>query len=278
MRVVNCIIMSPVTRHPSQQMKDSQLLRYSRHILLPQVDIDGQEKLLNSTALIIGLGGLGSPVALYLAAAGLGHLILNDHDQVDLSNLQRQILHTTEDLSLRKTASAKHHLNRLNPEVQVSIKDRRLNQEELDDLIREVDVVLDCSDNFATRFRVNSACVRQGKPLVSGAVIRFEGQLTAFTPGQADSPCYNCLYPDKGELNESCVQNGVIAPLPGIVGSMQALETIKLLLGIGTPLTGRLLLLDALNFEWRQMKFRKDPACPTCGNKGNLGAVALPPL
>lgn len=245
-------------------MNDDQLLRYSRHILLPQIDIEGQEKLLNSKALIVGLGGLGSPAALYLAAAGVGQLVLNDHDQVELTNLQRQILHTTDNLGLPKTDSAERNLHRLNPDTNLRLLDRKLTPEELETVIHEMDVVLDCSDNFATRFAVNAACVRQKKPLVSGAVIRFEGQLTVFTPGHANSPCYNCLYPDQGELAESCVQNGVIAPLPGLVGSMQALEALKLLLAIGTSLTGRLLLLDGLHCEWRQMKFKKDPHCPTC--------------
>jgi adenylyltransferase/sulfurtransferase len=245
-------------------MNDSQLLRYSRHLLLPQIDFEGQEKLLASRVFIMGLGGLGSPVALYLAAAGVGRMTLNDHDTVDMSNLQRQIIHSTEDVLARKTDSAQHSIIALNPDVAVSTLDKRLNATELEAILRDVDVVLDCSDNFATRFMLNRVCVQLGKPLVSGAVIRFEGQLTVFTPAHPDSPCYNCLYPDQGDTTESCVRNGVAAPLPGIIGSMQAMEAIKILLGIGTPPVGKLLLFDGLHGEWRQMRFAKDPLCPTC--------------
>lgn len=245
-------------------MNDSQLLRYSRQILLPQVDIEGQQRLLDSRALIVGLGGLGSPVALYLAAAGVGHLMINDDDQVDLSNLQRQIIHATPDISLRKTDSAARSLSALNPDSAVTTLPHRLDETELYDIVGCVDVVLDCSDNFTTRFMLNRVCVRQAKPLVSAAVIRFDGQLTVFDPRRPDSPCYNCLYPDQAERTESCARNGVMAPLPGILGSMQAMEAIKLLLGIGTSPVGRLLLLDALRGEWRELRFRKDPACPTC--------------
>ncbi|MEY4193872.1 MAG: molybdopterin-synthase adenylyltransferase MoeB [Pseudomonadota bacterium] len=245
-------------------MNDSQLLRYSRQILLPQVDIEGQQRLLDSRALIVGLGGLGSPVALYLAAAGVGHLMINDDDQVDLSNLQRQIIHATPDISLRKTDSAARSLSALNPDSAVTALPHRLDETELYDIVGLVDVVLDCSDNFTTRFMLNRVCVRQAKPLVSAAVIRFDGQLTVFDPRRPDSPCYNCLYPDQAERAESCARNGVMAPLPGILGSMQAMESIKLLLGIGTSPVGRLLLFDALHCEWRELRFRKDPACPTC--------------
>lgn len=249
-------------------MEDQQLLRYSRQILLPQMDISGQEKLLNARVLIIGLGGLGSPAAMYLAAAGVGELVLNDYDQVDLSNLQRQIVHGTENIGEPKTESARKALARLNPETRIATLPHRLEGEELEEAIAAVDVVLDCSDNFATRFAVNAACVKYRKPLVSGAVIRFEGQLAVFTPDQPDSPCYNCLYPDRGELAESCVRTGVIAPLPGIVGSMQALEAIKLLAGIGAPSRGSLLLFDGLSLEWHRIALRKNPQCPTCGNAG----------
>jgi adenylyltransferase/sulfurtransferase len=246
-------------------MQDNQLLRYSRQIMLPQVDIEGQQKLLDSRVLIIGLGGLGSPAAMYLAAAGIGQLILNDFDQVDLSNLQRQIAHDTDNLGLSKVESAKHTLLRMNPEIQIETIGHQLVDKELEQEIAASDVVLDCTDNFATRFAVNRACVKTKTPLVSGAVIRFEGQITVFTPGYDDSPCYNCLYPDQGELEETCVRNGVIAPLPGIIGSMQALEAIKLIVGIGQSLRGRLLLFDALTMEWNRMSLRKNPACPTCG-------------
>jgi molybdopterin/thiamine biosynthesis adenylyltransferase len=246
-------------------MQDNQLLRYSRQIMLPQIDIEGQQKLLDARVLIIGLGGLGSPAAMYLAAAGVGHLVLNDFDAVDLTNLQRQIAHDTDNLGLSKVESAKHTLLRMNPEIQIKAIDHRLEENELETEIANSSVVLDCTDNFATRFAVNRACVRARKPLVSGAVIRFEGQITVFTPGYDDSPCYNCLYPDQGELEENCVRNGVIAPLPGIIGSMQALEAIKLVLGIGQILRGRLLLLDGLSMEWQRMNLKKNPQCPTCG-------------
>lgn len=245
-------------------MHDHQLLRYSRQIMLPQVDIEGQQKLMSARVLVIGLGGLGSPAAMYLAAAGIGHLVLNDFDAVDLSNLQRQIAHDTEHLGFSKVESARQTLLRMNPEIQIETLAHQLEGEELGNVIADSEVVLDCTDNFATRFAVNRACVQSGTPLVSGAVIRFEGQITVFTPGYADSPCYNCLYPDQGELAETCVRNGVIAPLPGIIGSMQALEAIKLIVGIGQSLRGRLLLLDALTMEWSRMNLKKNPHCPTC--------------
>lgn len=246
-------------------MDDPQLLRYSRQILLPQVDLEGQQRLLDSRVLIIGLGGLGSPAAMYLAAAGIGELVLNDFDRVDLSNLQRQIMHGTGDIGMAKTVSAQQALARLNPDIRLVPLDERLEGETLAREVGRADVVLDCSDNFATRFAVNAACVRAGKSLVSGAVIRFEGQLAVFTPQDGSSPCYNCLYPNRGELDETCTRNGVVAPLPGIIGSMQALEAIKLLLGIGEPSPGKLWLFDALGLEWQRMVLRKNPACPTCG-------------
>jgi molybdopterin/thiamine biosynthesis adenylyltransferase len=246
-------------------MDDHQLLRYSRQIMLPQIDIEGQEKLLNSRALIIGLGGLGSPAAMYLAAAGVGSLVLNDYDVVEISNLQRQIAHGMENIGEPKAVSARKTLERLNPDVSFTELTSRLEGTQLEQEVARADVVLDCSDNFATRFAVNAACVKSRTPLVSGAVIRFEGQLAVFMPGMGNNPCYNCLYADHGELAESCVRNGVLAPLPGIIGSMQALEAIKLLTGIGNTLVGRLLLLDALSMEWNQMILRRNPRCPTCG-------------
>jgi len=245
-------------------MDDSQLLRYSRQILLPQVDLDGQQRLLNSRILVIGLGGLGSPAAIYLAAAGIGELVLNDFDRVDLSNLQRQILHGTGDIGSTKAVSAEKALRQLNPDIRLFPLEQRLEGPVLWEEVERADVVLDCSDNFATRFAVNVACVRARTPLVSGAVIRFEGQLAVFDPRDPASPCYNCLYPNQGDLEETCTRNGVVAPLPGIVGSMQALEAIKLLLGIGDPSPGKLWLLDALNLEWQHMKLRRNPVCPTC--------------
>lgn len=245
-------------------MNDDQLLRYSRQILLPQIDAKGQQKLLDAAVLIIGAGGLGSPAAMYLAAAGVGRITVSDDDAVDLSNLQRQIAHGTADLGKNKTLSLKETLEDLNPGVCVLPIGRRVEGEELERQVNEADVVLDCSDNFKTRFAVNRACVETATPLVWGAAIRFEGQISVFTPGRCDSPCYNCLYADIDELAESCAQTGVIAPLPGIIGSLQALEAIKLIAGIGQPLRGRVLLLDGLSMEWNSVSLRQNPACPVC--------------
>lgn len=243
-------------------MDDKQLLRYSRHILLPQVGIDGQQKLLDARVLIIGLGGLGSPAAMYLAASGVGHLVLVDHDKVDLTNLQRQIVHATERVGQDKVASAARGLDALNPGVRVTTINRKLEGSALEEQVRQADVVLDTTDNFASRFAINEACMRAGKPLVSGAVVRFEGQVAVFPPG---GPCYRCLYTEGGGSDEACATLGVLAPAAGIIGSIQAVETVKVLLGIGRTLAGRLLLFDALNMEWREMKLRQDPACPVCG-------------
>ncbi len=246
-------------------MDDTTLLRYSRQILLPEVDIAGQQRLLDSSAAIFGLGGLGSPVALYLAAAGVGRLVLVDFDQVELSNLQRQIIHLTRDLGRPKVESARDKLQALNAGVVVEIVPRVLEGAALDALIATADVVVDGTDNFPTRFGLNAACFRLRKPLVSGAAIRFEGQVSVYFPGQGDSPCYRCLYDDGGGTNETCAQTGVIAPLLGIVGSIQALETLKVLMNVGQVLKGRLLLLDALGMEWHTMRFQRDPKCPVCG-------------
>ncbi len=246
-------------------MDDETLLRYSRQILLPEIDIDGQQRLLESSAAVFGLGGLGSPVALYLAAAGVGRLVLVDFDHVELSNLQRQIIHQTGDLGRLKVESARDKVRAINPQVKIETVARVLAGQELESLIAKVDVVLDGTDNFPTRFALNAACYTQHKPLVSGAAIRFEGQVSVYFPGQADSPCYRCLYDDDGGTNETCTQTGVVAPLLGIVGSVQALEALKVLLKVGSVLKGRLLLLDALNMEWHTMKFQRDPACPVCG-------------
>lgn len=252
-------------------MNDEQLLRYSRQILLPQIDVEGQQRLLEARALIIGAGGLGCPAAMYLAAAGVGHMVIGDDDRVDLSNLQRQIAHHTQDIGQTKVESAKQTLKALNPEVQVTALCERMEGIKLEQEVAKADVVLDCSDNFTTRFAVNSACVKTQTPLVSGAAIRFEGQIAVFTPGRADSPCYNCLYADLGELAESCVQTGVIAPITGVVGSLQALEAIKIILAIGQILRGRVLLLDGLRLEWNSMILRKNPACPTCSAQAATG-------
>ncbi len=245
-------------------MNDDQLLRYSRQIMLPQIDIEGQQKLLDAKVLIVGAGGLGSPAAMYLAAAGVGELTIYDDDDVDLSNLQRQIAHHTQDIGMAKVISTEQTLDSLNPETKTNAFKRRLEGELLDQEVAESDLVLDCSDNFDTRFAVNQACVRQRKPLVSGAAIRFEGQVSVFTPGSNNSPCYNCLYSQNGEEMQNCARNGVIAPITGIIGCIQALEAIKLITEAGQLLTGRLLLLDGLTMEWNSMKLNKNPACPTC--------------
>jgi adenylyltransferase/sulfurtransferase len=246
-------------------MNDEQLLRYSRHILLPEIGVEGQEKLLASTALVIGAGGLGSPVALYLAAAGLGTITLADGDTVDLTNLQRQILYTTESIGKPKAASGREALAKINPEVKVVPLHRRLQGEDLDPLVAESSVVLDCSDNFATRHAVNRACVRHRKPLVSGAAVRFDGQVSVFDLRDDSSPCYHCLFPENAELEEMrCAVMGVFAPLTGIIGAVQAAEALKLLAGAGDTLTGRLLILDALAMQWRTVKLAKDPSCAVC--------------
>ncbi len=246
-------------------MDDPQLLRYSRQILLPQIGIEGQQRLLAARVLIIGVGGLGSPVAMYLAASGVGHLVLVDHDKVELSNLQRQIVHTTDRIGVAKVVSAQQMLQALNPEVLVTAIAGQLDPEALVEQVQLADAVVDCSDNFATRFALNRVCVANKTPLISGAAIRLEGQVAVFRSDRADSPCYRCLYKDMDELGESCSQTGVLAPLVGIIGSIQATETIKVLLDIGETLAGRLLLLDAFGMEWRSIKLRKDPDCPVCG-------------
>ena len=246
-------------------MDDTTLLRYSRHIMLPQVDIDGQQGLLESSAAIFGLGGLGSPIAMYLGAAGVGKLVLVDFDEVELSNLQRQIIHSVDDLQRPKVESAKSTIEHLNPDIDVQIVNRKLDDQGMDEVIRDVDVVLDGTDNFETRFAINRACLRNNKPLVSGAAIRFEGQVSVYYPGNPDSPCYECLYKSTDGVAQSCSETGVIAPLLGIIGSVQALEALKVLLNMGTDLSGRLLLLDALSMEWQTMRFKRDPKCKVCG-------------
>ncbi len=247
-------------------MDDNQLLRYSRHILLPQIGIEGQEKLLGAHALIIGAGGLGSPIALYLTASGVGHITLCDGDTVDLTNLQRQIAHFTHSLGSNKAISAQRTMAAINPEVTVTTIPHRVEGDELALLVAQSDVVLDASDNFATRHAISSACVRHHKPLVSGAAIRFDGQVTVFDLRRPDSPCYHCLFPESAsEEGERCAVMGVLAPLVGIIGAVQATEAIKLLTGAGQPLLGRLLLLDGLSMEWRSINLKKDPGCTVCG-------------
>ena len=250
-------------------MNDNQLLRYSRHILLSQINYEGQENLLNSHALVVGAGGLGSPAALYLAAGGVGTLTICDFDVVDLTNLQRQIIHTTQSVGINKAVSAQQTIYEINPDVIVNAVQKKSTEEELAQFVAQADVVLDCSDNFATRYTLNRLCVQLKKPLVSGAAIGFEGQITVYDMRNNASPCYHCLFPDSsettGENNEMrCASNGVFAPLVGMIGTTQAADTLKLLMGIGESLQGRLLLLDALTMEWRTIKLRKDPACRVC--------------
>ena len=246
-------------------MNDEQLLRYSRQIMLPAFDVEGQQRLQASTVLIVGLGGLGSPVAMYLAAAGVGHLILVDDDVVDLSNLQRQIVHNEQGIGVSKVESAANTLRALNHDTQLTVINKRLDQTALTDILAEgVDLVVDACDNFSTRFMINKACVTAAVPLVSGAAIRLEGQIAVFDARRADSPCYQCLYRGGDDEQMSCARNGVLAPLVGVIGSMQALEAIKLLAGLGQDLSGKLLLFDAFSSQWRELRLPKDPACPVC--------------
>ena len=247
-------------------MNDNQLLRYSRHILLPEIGIEGQERLLGARALIIGAGGLGSPIALYLASAGVGHLTICDGDTVDLTNLQRQIVHRTDAVGQEKARSAQATLRSINPEIEVVAITERIAGERLSALVRETHVVLDGSDNFATRHAVNHACVAHSKPLVSGAAVRFDGQISVFDMRRPDAPCYACLFPEAGESEDMpCAIMGVFAPLTGIVGTIQAAEALKLLAGTGELLSGRVMLLDALTMQIRTIKLKKDPDCAVCG-------------
>ena len=255
-------------------MDDDQLLRYSRHILLPEIGIDGQQKLLDSQVLLIGAGGLGAPVSLYLVASGVGRLTICDDDSVDLTNLQRQIVHFTDSIGEYKVESARRTLSRINPQTIVTTVAERVTGEQLEQLVRSADVIIDCTDNFITRHAVNRACVKFSKALVSGAGVRFDGQVAVFDLRRADSPCYHCLFPESGDLEEMrCAVMGVFAPLVGIIGSIQAAEALKLLMGVGRNLTGRLLLLDALAMEWRSVRLKKDPQCVVCG-AGDVGQRA----
>lgn len=246
-------------------MDDQQLLRYSRHILLPEIGVEGQRKLADAHALVIGCGGLGSPAALFLAASGVGTISLCDNDAVDLTNLQRQILHRTASIGMNKADSARVAISEINPEVHVNAIPERVDEARLMELADKADVILDCTDNFKTRYALNRVCTDLKKPLVSGAAIRFNGQVTVFDLRQAHSPCYCCLYPEQAENEEvRCAIMGVFAPLVGIIGSMQAAEALKLLLEVGTSLSGRLLLMDALHMNMRTIKLQKDAACPVC--------------
>jgi len=248
-------------------MNDNQLLRYSRQIMLPQIDYAGQQRLLDSHALIVGLGGLGSPASMYLSAAGVGHLTLVDFDTVDLSNLQRQIIHHTGDVGRPKIESARDNLASLNPEVRIDTLPGPLDEAALREAVRQADVVLDCTDNFAARHTINRACVSERKPLVSAAAIRMEGQLSVFDTRKEGAPCYHCLYREDGEELETCTRNGILAPVVGSLGTLQALEAIKVLLDLGEPLIGRLMVFDALSFEFRTMRLRRDPDCPVCSKR-----------
>ncbi|AZY47917.1 HesA/MoeB/ThiF family protein [Bordetella avium] len=246
-------------------MNDQQLLRYARHILLDDLGVEGQEAFLATKVLIIGAGGLGCPAALYLATAGIGHITLVDDDVVELSNLQRQILHTTASLGRPKAESGRDMLAAFNPEVVVTPRVERLEGEALAEAVAAADIVLDCCDNFATRHAINRACVRHRKPLVSGAAIRYDGQISTYDLRRDDTPCYHCLFPEADEAEEiSCATTGVLAPLVGIIGAMQAAEALKLACGLGETLAGRLLQLDVRSMQWHSVNVPRDPDCPVC--------------
>jgi len=248
-------------------MNDEQLLRYSRHILLDQIGIEGQQRLLASHALVIGAGGLGSPAAMYLASAGVGHITIVDDDVVDLTNLQRQIAHTTERVGQSKALSARTTMAQINPDIRITALAERVDEARLAQLVAAADVVLDCTDNFATRHAVNRACVAQRKPLVSGAAIRFDGQVSVFDPRGGDQPCYSCLFPQDQQFEDvACAAMGVFAPLVGVVGAMQAAEALKLLMHVGQSLAGRLLMLDGLYMEWTSIAVARNEHCPVCGH------------
>ncbi len=246
-------------------VNDEQLLRYSRQIMLPEIDAEGQLRLAQATVLMIGAGGLGSAASIYLAAGGVGHIILVDFDRVDLSNLQRQILYKDADIGRLKVESGADHLRALNPDVKLTLIERALTQDELMTHAKQVDIIIDGSDNFATRFAVNRASVATGTPLVSAAAIRFEAQISVFNPQDETSPCYRCLYKEDAEVEATCTANGVLAPLLGIAGSIQATEAMKLIMGLGNTLQGRLLLIDVMAMEWHSAILPKDPDCPVCG-------------
>ena len=245
-------------------MEDEELLRYSRQIMLPEIDIAGQEKLLAARVLVVGLGGLGSPVAMYLAAAGVGHLVLLDFDTVELSNLQRQIAHTTGRIGESKVTSSAQTISALNPNTRVTCIDHKLDEAEIEHEIQQANLVVDCTDNFEIRHNINEHCVAHKTPLVTGAAIRLEGQVMVYDPEVADSPCYRCLYQDADGVALSCSENGVAAPVVGIIGTIQAMETIKLIAGFGQSLAGYLLVFDAKTMDWRKLKLTRNPTCATC--------------
>ena len=247
-------------------MTPSQQDRYSRHTNLAEIGEAGQRKLLDSTALIVGLGGLGSPAAMYLAAAGVGRLIFADFDVVEVSNLQRQIAHNSDRVGELKSHSARATCHAINPDIQIDTVDEVLDADSLKKLVPQCNVVLEGSDNFPTRFAVNEACVKHGVPLVSGAAIRFDGQVSVFAGHKENAPCYRCLYSSTSESADTCALTGVLSPIVGLIGTVQAAETIKVLAGFGKTLEGRLLLLDGLSMEWREIQLRKNPKCPVCGS------------
>ncbi len=256
----------------SDYLDDAGLLRYSRHILLPEIGIEGQKRLAAARALIVGAGGLGSPAALYLASAGIGTLVLADGDAVDLTNLQRQILHRTAAVGRPKAESGQETLAQINPHCHILPLRERLVGERLAAEVAAADVVLDCSDNFATRHAINRACVKFGKPLVSGAAVRFDGQIAVFDTRRFDAPCYHCLFPEAEDVEEvRCATMGVFAPLVGAIGSLQAAEALKLVIGCGETLAGRLLLVDGLTMEWRSIAVPRDLACPVCSSRAGRG-------
>jgi molybdopterin-synthase adenylyltransferase len=247
-------------------MDDAQLRRYSRHLLLPEIDLPGQKKLIDSRVLLFGLGGLGSPVAIYLAASGVGNLVLCDHDVVELSNLQRQILHKDKDINRSKVSSAAETVQALNPDVNVITIPTVLTGKSINEEVARADIVIDTTDNFHSRHAINEACFSQNTPLISGSVIRMAGQVTSFRFDQSPSPCYNCLYSDEGDIQETCSQSGILAPLAGVIGSLQAIEALKILLNFGETLQGRLLQVDALTMAWRMSTLKGDPACTICSS------------
>jgi len=252
------------------EFSDEQIERYSRHIILPEVGGSGQQKMLEARVLLLGAGGLGSPAAYYLAAAGIGNLGIVDFDQVDLSNLQRQIIHSTERIGMLKTESAKKTIQALNPDVNVTLYHEKMDSSNIMSLIKEYDYVVDGSDNFPTRYLVNDACVMKDKTLIHGSIYRFEGQVTVFKPG--DGPCYRCLYPEPPPpgMVPNCQEGGVLGVLAGVIGNLQVVEVLKLILGIGKPLVGKLLIYDALNTEFRSLRLRRDANCPICGEKPTI--------
>jgi len=251
-------------------MESSEQNRYSRQIKLPQVGERGQERLLDSHALIIGMGGLGSPVALYLASAGIGSMTISDFDRVDDSNLQRQIIHTEATIGELKATSARASIAQINPRCNVSVIDYELDGKELIECIQSADVVLDCTDNFPSRFQINDACFAAGTPLVSGAAIRWEGQIATFNPRDSGSPCYRCLYPDTGVEGATCAMEGVIAPIVGVIGTLQALEALNVILQTGEGLSGRVLAFDGIAMEWQSIALERNQDCPTCSSRAEF--------